>query len=651
MAEIKKEFQIFYDLADEYMASDRSFKSLYQTIIKNNYQKKNPLFRYIENKKVKNVYYKELNMYVNAYQKIILDEFINIPKHTFVGLKLENSPRWFYYFFALLKSGYKVLLMNPKEDYDNTYSLLKNAKAKAIINDKNESFEGILTHNPIKNFDLKSNNNSLDDWENTIAFSTSGTTKLSRTFVYKGENIAEQLYAAYTIPFENEDFIYVTNRRKFINVLMLLPLSHIFGFFATFLWYGFYGATLVFLPSMNPSQIASTCIKEKITHLYAVPLFYQTLVNKVLRTIKEKNLEELFQKRLDYTNKRISKYEAGFAGTKIFEKILKNKVLGCYIKLAVSGGAYVDKKVQEIMMAIGYPLHNGYGMTEVGITSVTLPNDYENLISLNVGKPLYRVEYKITKGELLIKSKQIHHSLLLDGQEINPLLDQDGYFHTEDEARLNNDGTYSILGKKENVYIANNGENVYLEELDSHFQNLEGVNQVASVIYKNSLLLIVELNPQLTKEKVLEIINKLNEINNNLPLFKKVKDIMITNKPLQINNSMKIMRYKIVEMLDVTPEFVEKITTNKEITFEKYNLEEVKVIKKVIKKIFSEALLLDEEMIGDNDHFVFDLGGDSFAYMSLFAFIQEKYPLLKDEEIGKLNTINEFTKYILDKKN
>ncbi len=650
MLEIKKEFKIFYDLADEFMAGDKTFKSLYQTIIKNNKNKRNPLFKYQEDNKNKCVYYQELDKYVNSYQKIILEQFIDIPKHTFVGLKLENSPVWFYYFFALLKAGYKVLLMNAKEDYDNTLSLLKNAKAQALIDDKDESFAGVLVHKPIKNIKFIAETNLGDDWENTIAFSTSGTTKLSRTFIYQGQNVAEQLYAAYSIPFENEDFIYVTNKRKFINVLMLLPLSHIFGFFATFLWYGFYGSTLVFLPSLNPLQIATTCIKEKITHLYAVPLFYQTLVSKVLNTVKEKGLEKLFQKRLDYANKRISKYEAGFAGSKTFEKILKKKVLGTNIKLAVTGGAYLDKNIQEIMMAMGYPLHNGYGMTEVGITSVTLKNDYQNLIALNVGKPLYHVEYKIVNNELLIKSKQIHQSLLVDGEEIKPLLDEEGYFHTDDEATINEDGTYTILGKKENVYIASNGENVYLEELDSHFYNLTGVNNAATIIYKNNLVLIAELDSHLNKDELTKIINKLNEINNNLPTFKKVKDIMITNKPLPINNSMKVMRYKIIEILNETPEFVEKITTNKEITFEGYDLKEVQEIKIKIKKFFSEVLYKNEDTIGDNDHFVFDLGGDSFAYMSLFALIQEKYPQLKDEEIGKLNTINEFTKYLLDHK-
>ena len=66
----------------------------------------------------------------------------------------------------------------------------------------------------------------------------------------------------------------------------------------------------------------------------------------------------------------------------------------------------------KLINGLGYELHNGFGMTEIGITSVDLSKDVKTRNSGSIGKPLFDVTYKIENNELLINSLYIHKYLI-----------------------------------------------------------------------------------------------------------------------------------------------------------------------------------------------------------------------------------------------
>lgn len=647
MNEIKKDFQPFYDLANTLMQSQRQIKNIYDLTLINGGKK--VAFKYKNGKKWQIIRYCEINYHVLTLANILILKLKNIDKHTYVGLKLKNSPKWVFYLYALLMIGYKPLLINVNEDIDNTKHLVNEACAKAIILETNEQIPNCLSI--VDEYDYLANNtiNVNQIWENKIAFATSGTTKEARIFVYTGSNLCEQIYAAYTIPFENEHFMY-PNTIGQINILAMLPFSHIFGFVAVLLWYTFFASTIVFLPSLKPDDIISTCQKTKITHLYAVPLFWDTLVKSIIRTMEKKKKSELLNRLIAFHNGQITRWEAGFASRKFIQKIIQKQTLGTNIKLTISGGSKFSKKTQEVLWAIGYPVHNGYGMTEIGITSVALNSSYDNLIDLNVGRPLYNVEYKMDKGELLVKSMQMHSYALMGGEERPPLVDDEGYFHTEDMAYIKDDGALTLLGKKDNVYISSNGENVYLEELDSHFANISGVDELSSFIHNDLLSLVLKVANR-NSGNVKRIEKEVVIMNAKLPPFKQVKNIYFTNQPLPKNASLKIKKYEIEALLMSNPEYFVRISSYETITFNEFDPNEVEKIKNYLTALFADVLNIEKNKIGSGMHFFIDLGGDSFSYMNLFAIIQADYPdVLDDKEIAKLNTVDEFAYYLLSHK-
>ena len=647
MKEIKKEFQPFYDLANELMQGPRRIMDIYKLTLTNGNKK--IAFKYKENKKWQKIHYSEINDHVLTLAAVLNDKLKNVEKNTYVGLKLKNSPKWVFYLYALLMIGYKPLLININEDIDNTTHLISEAGANAVILETNEQIPNCLSI--VDEYDYFTNKDVAvtQMWENKIAFATSGTTKEARIFVYTGNNLCEQIYAAYTIPFENEHFMY-PNTVGQINILAMLPFSHIFGFVAVLLWYTFFASTIVFLPSLKPADIISTCQETKITHLYAVPLFWDTLVKSIVRSMEKKKKSELLNRLIAFHNGQITRWEAGFASRKFIQKIIQKQTLGTNIKLTISGGSKFSKKTQEILWAIGYPVHNGYGMTEIGITSVALNSSYDNLIDLNVGRPLYNVEYKMDKGELLVKSMQMHSYALMGGEERPPLVDDEGYFHTEDMAYIKDDGALTLLGKKDNVYISSNGENVYLEELDSHFANISGVDELSSFIHNDLLSLVLKVANR-NSGNVKRIEKEVVIMNTKLPTFKQVKNIYFTNQPLPKNASLKIKKYEIGALLTSNPEYFVRISSYETITFNEFDPNEVEKIKNYLTSLFADVLNIEKNKIGSGMHFFIDLGGDSFSYMNLFAIIQADYPdVLDDKEIAKLNTVDEFAYYLLSHK-
>lgn len=167
---------------------------------------------------------------------------------------------------------------------------------------------------------------------------------------------------------------------------------------------------------------------------------------------------------------------------------VQNQLLGKKIRYCISGGGYLSLDTLNTINGIGYPLYNGFGMTEVGVTSVELSMNVEQRLKGSIGHPLHGVEYKLVNttaiepntGELLIKSPITHYLEIIDGVKQKPVL-EDGYLHTGDIASVDETGHYYLKGRIKDVIINANGENVYPDEIEDYFKGIPGVNKVCVV--------------------------------------------------------------------------------------------------------------------------------------------------------------------------
>ena len=636
--------------AAELLNTSRQFSAIYRQIMANN--RKNVYAEYFNlNNKIKHYKYQKMDQNVKRYASFLRSK-LNGNDNARVILKMANSPAWGEMFWAILMSGYVPVLIDAKTPRDNVENLAKQANAIALISDDNHEYG--INKIRVDNILQSSNDGKVENkWANEVVFSSSGTTGDAKLMVFNGENFVHQICCSLDMGKESVDIMYPNKYGK-VKILAMIPFHHIFGFVAVFLWYTFYGKTLVFPKSNTPSDILMICQKVGITHVYSVPLFWDSLALQVSRkfAMQSEDKQKLLEKMIGYNLKEIEFKDAGLGANPIVADKVKKMLLGNKVKYCISGGGYLSNETLRTINGLGYPLYNGYGMTEIGVTSVELSQNVKKRLLGQIGHPLHNVEYKINDdNELLVKSPTIHIREIIGGVEKETVLDN-GYFHTGDIVALGEEG-YLIKGRMKDVIINANGENIFPDELEMYFRGLPLINNLSilGTVSKDKALheditLVLELDDKATEDGIKELEKSILAIK--LPHDAKIDHIYLAKNRLPIANNMKVKRFVIKkEIENGSNKFV--LINAKKVSQKTRKLSEdaVKNILPKVRQLFSKVLVLPTFKIDDEDHWINDLGGDSMNYVELVQEIDHEFNIeIAEEKYGVLTCVNDFVEEI-----
>ena len=149
------------------------------------------------------------------------------------------------------------------------------------------------------------------------------------------------------------------------------------------------------------------------------------------------------------------------------------------LKAVLLGGSPAPKSLIDDAIRHNIPLYLSYGSTEMS-TQIATSAEPISSMTQNSGRLLpYRELKSAVDGELLVKGPCLFKGYLRQGS-IHPQTDSDGWFHTADIGIVENDGTVTVLGRKDNMFISS-GENIHPEEIEKALMMIEGV-QAAVVI-------------------------------------------------------------------------------------------------------------------------------------------------------------------------
>ena len=640
----------FLGSASELLNTSRQFSDIYRQIIVNN--RKCIYAEYFNlNNKIKHYKYQKMDQNVKRFASYLKSK-INKEANSRIILKMANSPAWGEMFWAILMSGYVPVLIDAKTPRDNVENLANQARAVAIISDDNHEYG--LTKIRVDNILQCSNDGKVvNKWANEVIFSSSGTTGDAKLMVFNGENFVNQICCSLDMSKESVDIMYPKKYGK-VKILAMIPFHHIFGFVAVFLWYTFYGKTLVFPKSNTPSDILLICQKVGITHVYSVPLFWDSLALSITRkfAMQSEDKQQLLQKMIAFNLKELEFKDAGLAANPIVNDKVKKMLLGNKVKYCISGGGYLSNETLRTINGLGYPLYNGYGMTEIGVTSVELSQNVKQRLLGEIGHPLHGVDYQINaEGELLVKSPTIHIREIIAGVEKETVLDN-GYFHTGDIVVKGENG-YLIKGRMKDVIINANGENIFPDELEMYFRGLPLINNLSilGTVSKEKALheditLVLELDDKATEEGIKELEQTILAVK--LPHDVKIDHIYLAKNRLPIANNMKVKRFVIKkEIENGSNKFV--LINAKKVSQKTRKLSEdaVKNILPKVRQLFSKVLVLPTFKIDDEDHWINDLGGDSMNYVELVQEIDYEFGIeIPEEQYGTLTCVNDFVEEI-----
>ncbi len=445
-----------------------------------------------------------------------------------------------------------------------------------------------------RNFiDAKINPNQLG-----FIYFTSGTTDESKAVMLSHKNICSNLKGSASV-------FHITSEDI---VLSVVSLSHVLEGLFCFLVSIFKGAKRVY--SNDIKNILQDIKNYNVTFMVGVPALYEMIYEEL---IHNKDYQDI--------NKQVRAF--------------------------FSGGATLNIKTKEAYQKIGINLLQGYGLTEAAPV-IALENN-QNQKKGTVGKVIPGIQAKLKNineygiGELLIKGDNVMLGYYKNNEATQKVIKQ-GWLYTNDLAKIDQEGYMYLCGRKKDMIILKNGKKIFPEELEKILDEIRGIKESFIFAKEKVYAKIVYDDRYFTSKNLKQIqsyiLNQINNINKNLPTYKHIKIIDITDEPIYRNLGGKIKRKQEIERL-------EKNQMNEKKVLSKINADK---IEEKIKQILSKQLGVDINKIKDTSKIVVDLGADSLDKVEIFLKLEKEFNInINKEERKSIKEVKEVIDYIKSK--
>lgn len=550
-----------------------------------------------------------------------------------VGLYMDNSLTWIECFWAILIAGFRPLLMNLRLDGRLLEQALTDTACKAVISEVRTFSCRTLFPSDLEGEGLPAPEGPFGT---ALLVMSSGTSEHVKVCAYTAEEFYYQICDSYSI-------IKTCRRiKKFydghLKLLAFLPFYHVFGLIAMYIWFAFYSRTFVHLPDLAPETVVNTIRRHKVTHIFAVPLFWERVYEQAMRGIRDRGEETAarFEKGLAIWEKLPAPLARAFS-KKAFREV-REKLFGESVQFMITGGSFIDPKILRFFNAIGYRLTNGYGMTEIGITSVELSASRRWLCAGYVGGPMRCAEYRLAEdGELLVRGQVIAKWVLADGQKV----ERGDWFHTRDLA-VCEEGHYRLLGRKDDLIVGSGGENLNPNLLEPLLQpeNCAPVCLIGSKKSGKTLpVLLVPVDRYASYEDLKALREEAGAKIEAAGLQGEIARLALVPGPLLLPEEFKLNRLRLTraydsgELREVDPAACRGPLSDDELTRE-------------ITACFAKALYAQPDEIGPDQDFFLDLGGTSLDYFALREELRESLGASFPMESAQLHTVRQFADYL-----
>ena len=377
---------------------------------------------------------------------------------------------------------------------------------------------------------------------------TSGTTGKGKGVMLSQANIGLDM----TLGMYNFDIT-----RKTLHVL---PPHHTFGSTVNYVGHLSQGCEVYI--SSGLKHVSDEIREQQPTHLILVPAFLEVMNRKIWTTARKTGKEGILKVMMKVSD-ALRKVGIDIR-KKLFASVLA--AFGGKLELVICGGAKLDEEIIRTFDSLGITILNGYGITECAPLISANRNKYRKPGS--VGTPILACRVKIDnpdengEGEICVKGPNVMLGYYNNPEATAEVFDKDGYFHTGDYGRLDEEGWIYITGRKKNLIILSNGKNVYPEEIEADLQKVEGVSEVVvyageSRVQKDKITIVAEIFPDadLLADKGITdpqgyFEDQVKILNTKMPSYKAVKRVKLRNEEFQKNTSRKITRFSIDKTID-----------------------------------------------------------------------------------------------------
>ena len=331
-----------------------------------------------------------------------------------------------------------------------------------------------------------------------------------------------------------------------------LPMYHVFGFATGILAPLHYHMGVLMQPSVNPKNIIEDFKVYKPHVIPAVPRLWEIFRNKIIEQLKAKHMW-WFASFVLKNQKFLKKIGFGWLVKKV-QKPLQN-LFGGRVNLMIAGGAATKPEVEKFYESLGIAFVQGYGMTEtVGPICVSRP--VKKRIPFAFGCPIGVSECEIRDkdesgvGTLWVRGPNIFKGYLNNKDANQESFDKDGWFNTGDMVYMDKNNQYHFAGRKKQVIVLDSGKNVYPDELEALYMEINGVKNVAvfehKVNDKTVAYGVFSVEKDMTIEK---LATEIASQNKKVASYKWVTHFAMTTDDLPLTSTQKIKHHVVRQLL------------------------------------------------------------------------------------------------------
>ena len=383
--------------------------------------------------------------------------------------------------------------------------------------------------------------------EMKILLFTSGTTGNAKGVCLSQRNICSNILSIYGI-------VKVKRSDLFFSIL---PIHHTYECTIGFLLPLYSGASICYCDGLR--YITNNMLEYHPSVVLCVPLLLEKMYQKIMKNI-QKTLPKKYTEKLKENENIVDKLPF------FIKQIVKTKVknsLGGRLRVFIVGAAAVNPEIADTFDKLGLNSLQGYGLTEcaplvAGNTDFYKRND-------SAGLPIPNVEYKIDNpdsegvGEIIVKGPNVMLGYYNMPEETEKVL-KDGWFHTGDLGKIDENGFLYITGRCKSVIVTKNGKNIYPEEIEAYLNDNPLISEaldmgiqkenddetyVNAQIFPNMDAIKEYLKGTVpTKEEVKKIMaDVVAGVNGKIPNYKHIKTFAVRDKEFEKTTTQKIKRY------------------------------------------------------------------------------------------------------------
>lgn len=495
-----------------------------------------------------------------------------------VAILSESRPEWAVAFFAAVRSGVIVVPLDSKLTPAELMPILADAEPCVLfvssqfaataeaVRDRLPSLKDVIVMDGqaghgsyllMGELEARSPRQGaargMD--ETALIVYTSGTTGRPKGVMITFRNLGHQIMNL-------EQVMKLSSKDVLLSIL---PLSHLLELTCGFLGVLYAGGAICYSNTLFPHELAQIMRERKVTGMICVPLFLRMLKSSIEKEAGRQGKAR--SAAFDIAFKAARRIPSRAVRRLLFHRV--HKQLGGRLRCFISGGAPLDPEVAEFFDRLGLPVYQGYGLTETSpVIAVNTPRS--NRFN-SVGKPLTGVRVRIRatggsggEGEILTAGPHVMKGYYRREDLTREVMDEEGWFHTGDLGRLDEDGFLYITGRIKNLIVLGSGKKVSPEEVEAALSGGSIIKEVCAIGLiaregsgkgSESVCAVVVPSEQAARQhagqrELFEAIEEeVNRLSLGLAPFKRPSKVIVRLEPLPKTPSLKIKRAEVLESL------------------------------------------------------------------------------------------------------